>query len=464
MGVFADEWGNGWTAASASAAEDFARAVTAYLGMRLEIGDHLKAALKADPDMPMAHIMKGYFGRFFATTPMEKMAAQAAQRARALVEEGDSSDQERAHLRALETWLDGEMEAAIAIWETILIDHPRDVMAIKLVQYNQFYLGEGRAMRDSLARVQHAWDEATPGYGFILGSYAFAYEESGLYEQADRLGRRAVEINPADIWAAHAVAHVCEMTSRPAEGERFLSGLEPHWDGVHNFRHHAQWHRGLFLLELGRYDAVLDHYDAKVWTEDAVDYLDISNGAGLLWRLAEQGVDVGDRWKALADLSAARTDEHLLAFADAHFMQALLADGRDHEAAALRRSMAQAAGGPGSQARVIREVGLALADAMMALSRGAPADAVAVLWPKRGELRHLGGSWAQRDFFDRLLVRAALDAGAHAEARAALSERLQAQPKSRWNWLRQADLLESEGHDADALDAKRRAVELLDAA
>lgn len=461
MTTYTDGWGNDWTAASAGAVEGLQKTILNYLGMSVETGDTLKQTFGQDPAMPMAHVLKGYFGKFFATDKMEAMAVAGLTEARRIASEGTVTAQEDLHIQALAAWVAGDMEGAIAFWERILLDHPLDVMAAKLVQYCQFYLGDSAAMRDSLARVMFAWNEGLPGYGFILGSYAFALEESGAYDRAEAAGRRSVEINPADAWGAHATAHVLEMQCRSAEGEAFLAGLEPHWGRIHNFKHHAQWHRALFMLDMGRYQDCLAQYDAKVWTDIAGDYLDISNGVALLWRLQEEGVDVGDRWRVLADMSAERTTEHKLAFADAHFLAALLHDGRRDKAEAMRLSMERYAEKHETQSRVTREIGLAVADAFLAIDAGKPGDAVDRLFPVRGKVRLLGGSHAQRDFFDRLLVRAALSAGRHRVARHVLSERLEYRPGARWNWSRLADLEAAERNAAAAADARARAEALM---
>ena len=461
MALIADGWGNNWNASSGDAVAALDRAVLGYLGMRVETGDHLKQAFAADPDLLMAHVIKGYFGKFFAATDMEAMAMKAWQKARALADEGAPTEQERGHVEALGWWLQGDMTAAIACWEAILLDHPRDVMAIKLVQYCRFYLGDGNAMRDSIARVLFAWEESLPGYGFILGSYAFGLEESGVYAKAEEVGRRAVELNPEDIWAAHAVAHVLEMQGRPREGEKFLSALDPQWGHIHNFKHHAQWHRALFMLDLGQFDQALAHYDEKVWTDIACDYLDISNGVALLWRLMEEGVDVGDRWRALADLSAKRTDEHKLAFADVHYLSALLHVGDKDGAEEMRLSMSRYAERNETQSVVTRRVGLAVADAMLAIADDDPGRAVDRLLPVRGDLRLIGGSYAQRDFFERLLVRAAISANRLGVARHLLSERLENRPAARWNWSRLGEVLAASGQPEEAGKAYQRASELL---
>jgi hypothetical protein len=50
------------------------------------------------------------------------------------------------------------------------------------------------------------------------------------------------------------------------------------------------------LLDLGRYDAVLDLYDTEIRAERTDDYRDISNATSLLMRLELDGIEVGDRW------------------------------------------------------------------------------------------------------------------------------------------------------------------------
>ena len=48
-------------------------------------------------------------------------------------------------------------------------------------------------LRDRVAQVLPAWDPSTPGYGYVLGMYAFGLEETALYSRAEDTGRRALE-------------------------------------------------------------------------------------------------------------------------------------------------------------------------------------------------------------------------------------------------------------------------------
>ena len=53
-----------------------------------------------------------------------------------------------------------------------------------------FWLGNGTELRNGPARVLESWDESLPGYGYVLGMFAFGLEECGQYQQAERAGRR----------------------------------------------------------------------------------------------------------------------------------------------------------------------------------------------------------------------------------------------------------------------------------
>lgn len=427
-----DRWDNPVSAESETAIEALDDTLMAYLAMRTDIGDRLKRAFETDPEMTMAHILKGAFLKMFATPAMNEAASKSAARARTILTQRGGTAREEAHLAALEAWCAGDMPLACRRWEAILIDHPRDPMAIKLSQLNRFYLGIGADMRDALARVWYAWDEAVPGYSFIAGSYAFALEEAGDYARAEPLGRRAVELEPEDVWGAHAVAHVLEMTGRPEEGLAWLDGLRPHWGNVHNFRHHAHWHRALFALDLGDADRALSIYDDSVWTEAVEDYLDLSNAASLLWRLAERGVDTGERIEAVANLAQTKARDHGLMFSDCHIALALAQAGRWAVFSDFLDDLNTFAEGDGTQASVAREVGRTLCMGAAADADDDPALAADLLAEARPSLYRIGGSKAQRDLFERMLIVNAVRSDRTDLARALLSERRENRPKDRW--------------------------------
>ncbi len=421
------------TAASAEAMRAYDATVEAYLGFLLATGDRLKETLTLDPNMPLAHCLKGCFLLLFAKSDLAGRAAKALADAKAAGAACGLTRREEDHLAALETWLDGDLQTAAACYDAILIDHPHDIVALKLAQYLHFYLGDAPAMRGSVTRPFYAWNDEVPGYGYVLGLQAFAREESGDYAAAEAAGRAAVEHNPGDIWAAHAVAHVMEMQDRFDEGAPWIDGLEDAWSGCNNFAYHVYWHRCLFLLDQGRVEEVLRHYDTKVRGDLSEEYLDISNAVALLWRLQQRGIDVGDRWDELADKAVALGRDHMLIFADAHYVMALAAKGRAAEARRLLDSLKQYSGGSGTEAEVGRDIGLPLGHAILAHAGGRYGEAVETLLPHRPALKRLGGSNAQRDLFEQLLIDAAVKAGKAPVALALLSERGETRRNNAWN-------------------------------
>jgi len=229
---------------------------------------------------------------------------------------------------------------------------------------------------------------------------------------------------PDDAWGLHAVAHVHDMTGNAARGLDWLNGRDSAWAHCNNFRYHVWWHKALMFLDLGQIDAVLDLYDQKVRMDHTDDYRDISNGTALLMRLELEGVDVGTRWQELADLSAARTQDGCLIFADLHYLLALTGDGRDADAsrliARIRRD-AQAASDTTCQR--MAQPGLDAALGLQAFGQARYGDAFGHLSRARETMQLAGGSHAQRDVFERMTIDAALRAGMFEQAGAVLDQR-----------------------------------------
>ncbi|HEY7611034.1 MAG TPA: tetratricopeptide repeat protein [Alphaproteobacteria bacterium] len=450
------------TAASDAAVAAYDRTVRAYLAFARDTGEHLKTVFKADAEMPMAHCLKGYFFQLFSNPALDAKADQALAAAEKAADARGATTRELMHIDALAAWRKGDLRRATDLWEVALIEHPLDILALKLGHFTHFYLGDAAELRDSVARVLPLWSETMPDYGFVLAMRAFGLEEAGDYAAAEAAGRRAVAINPGDIWGVHAVAHVLEMQGRSREGVAWLEGLAAGCEKANNFRFHTQWHQALFHFGLEQYDRVLALYDGKFRAEKTDDILDLSNAIAMLWRLEDEGVHVGTRWEELANIAERRANDHVLAFADAHFLMALAGAGRLDKAATMVKSMAGAdPAAHASEAPILAGIGAALGDAIVAFRRGDFAAAVERLYPKRAEIRLIGGSHAQRDVFARLLILAALKAGKAKLARALLAERAARNPNSAWTWKRSAEALAALGDATAAKDARERAQRLL---
>jgi tetratricopeptide (TPR) repeat protein len=225
------------------------------------------------------------------------------------------------------------------------------------------------------------------------------------------------------------------MQDRRREGIDWISGLRAHWNACNNFRYHLWWHLALVHVALERYDEALALYDRSLYDPQSEEYLDLCNDIALLARLEMAGVDVGTRWEALIDKVERQRAGRVLAFVDAHYVIATAAAQGEGVAHALAGQLqTYAATGTGTTARVTAEVGLPLADALIAYQTGDYSRCVQRLYPLRGRWVALGGSHAQRDLFAQMLIDAALKCGQFALARALLAERIALRPNNLWGW------------------------------
>ena len=188
--MYTDQRGLPLSAANEDAVRHFDETVSAYLAFSRDTGDHLKQALAADPELVMGYCLRGYFFKLFCHRKLEEKAKECHAKADAAACATGATEREFAHIEALAAWLRGDFRATVERWESILLDHPRDVLAIRLGHYLHFYLGDNENMRDSVARVLGEWDETVPNYGNLLGMNAFGVEEVGQYAEAEAAGRR----------------------------------------------------------------------------------------------------------------------------------------------------------------------------------------------------------------------------------------------------------------------------------
>ncbi len=410
---------------SAKAAAAFDHLVAGYLTYRADTPARVNAVLEADPEFALAHCLQGYFAMLAFKEAVVPLAVQAARTARSLAAE--ATPRERGHIDALTAWTSGELDRAIAVWESILRAHPHDLVAFRLAHFVNFWLGRPQDMVASVERLMPDWSEDIAGYSTLLACRCFALEEAGNCLAAEPCGRRAIELDPGDLWAAHAVAHVMDTQGRRSEGVEWLTMLAPNWEGSHNLQHHLWWHCALFILERGDYAAVLELYDTRfrnlaapltVASPDV--YIDVQNAASMLFRLQRLGVDVGHRWEELADKAEARIGDCQSAFTLPHWMMALTATGRTASARRMVEAMRAFTNGSGTVPAIVRDYVVPIAEAQLALAAGRYAEAVALMRPAIGGMYRLGGSHTQQDVLEQLFVDAAIKAGSMADIRLAV--------------------------------------------
>lgn len=416
--------------ATPEAVELFERAVAAF---NLYTGDPvalLDRAVEAAPDFAMAHIARAHI---LATTSEPAAMEQAA----TLVDAAWQlrlNDRERSHVDVLAHLTEGEWTRAALALDRHSIRYPHDLLALQAGHLVDFLRANARNLRDRIARALPAWTPDMPGYSILLGMYAFGLEECGDYARAEEYGHRAVELEPLDCWAHHAVTHVMEMQGRPEDGIGWMIAREPHWAGDDNgFKVHNWWHRALFHLALEQKDEALALYDGPVRENRSALALDLVDASSLLWRLHLAGVEAEGRWQELAATWDRHADGSTYPFNDWHAAMAYLGAGRDHDVertvAALRKSAAT-----GSETgRWARDYGLPLIEGFTAFWRADYAKAAERLYAARFITNAFGGSDAQRDVIDLTLAESALRGGFEHLAQALVNERVALRPRSLFN-------------------------------
>jgi len=356
-----------------------------------------------------------------AGLPVAREALQAAQMLPA-------DEREAMHLRAVAHLVNGRWHAAGLVLEDLSIRYPLDLLALQAGHQVDFFTGHSRMLRDRIARAEGAWHLGMPGYHAVQGMYAFGLEETGDYARAEALGRRAVALESRDGWAWHAVAHVMEMQNRRRDGVAWLGANAGTWSEGSFFALHNWWHLALFHLGLDEIDEVLALVDARLLATQTPVILEMIDASAMLWRLQLRGIDVGNRWQALAERWSVLAEAGNYAFNDLHAMMAFVGADRQADATRLLATQARALQVDGDNAQFLCDVGRAATQAVHAFGGGRYAEAVQLLRPLRSKAYRFGGSHAQRDVIDLTLIEAAARDGQQL-----LADALKRERAARWS-------------------------------
>lgn len=417
-----DSYGYELSTVNTAAAKAYDDGARSFVGWKADAMGHLNAAIEADPDFLEPKLLKAWIlhaARTAKFTPaVQGLLAETMRTATG------GTERQRAFAESVRVAQTGHLQGGVSVLETYLADNPTDILAHRLAQFELFWSGESRWMRDIAERAVPAWSEDTLDYGQFLAVRAFSNEEAGDYETAERCGREAVERLPDSAWGAHAVAHTYVMQGRIDDGIEFLEPLKENWADSNQIAHHCWWHLCLFLLEKGEYDRILHLLDTQVRNPESPlvkampdATIDLQNVASLLKRLELRGVDVGGRWQTIAEICAERISDHANPFSSAHDAMTLAAVGRYDLVEQLAASMRGQGAAQGVIGAVTQTLGVPVVEAMAAHQKGEYGRAVDLMWPVRRDLHQIGGSHAQRDIFFQILVDAAVKAGRETQVR-----------------------------------------------
>lgn len=400
---------------------DFAQGFVAYQTRAvnvLETADNY-------PDSALANIYAGMLWMFLERPEAPEKSIPYAQRAKLA---GGLNHREKGLLSLLEAWQRHDYIQVLKVGEQLCGEYPQDLPLLKVVQYHAFNAGNAGLM----LKLALAGEAANAHLAPIHSMIAFGHEQSHHLPEAEKAAHRALAINPDEPWAHHALAHVHLGRGSIKEGLSILSGSSASWEGLNSFMFtHNWWHVALFEIANGEVDTALKIHDQRCWGIQPEYSQDQIGAVSLLARLELADVDVGERWQDLLPFLESRQDDVVQPFLSLQYLYGL-AKARSplaEELMTLIRAQAESPYVP-QDGVLWQEVGIPAAEGMFAHARGDHERAARELGSVRSSMWRTGGSHAQRDLFEQVLLDARLRSGQWELARKTLEQRRQWEPDS----------------------------------
>jgi hypothetical protein len=389
--------------ATPAARDAFERALDAHLSWRSGADVHLEQAVQAAPAFTMARVLSAYFNLCSRDQARVRQARGAYLTASSL----PANPRERLHVAAMGAVLADDFQSFGTIVQTLNNEYPRDVLALQIGHTLDYLTGDIDAMGARIAAAMPAWSKDAPGYHAVLAMQAFSLVEAAQYHRASDQGLRALELDPWDARAHHALTHVHEMTGNAAAGLRWGEQRRVYWAADTVAATHLWWHSGLFHLALGEIEAALRVYDEHVRASSSVQIADMIDAASLLWRIELLRGDTGERWTELSAAWATHIEDGYCTFNDMHAMLALVGARDWTGARRLERTLQRNESSSSRYGETTRLVGLPVSRALIAFGRGDYARTTQTLGVLPESAHRIGGSHAQRGLLNLTLLEAA---------------------------------------------------------
>ena len=402
-----------------SAINDFTEGIVGY---QLRAIRPLEA-IEQHSDCALLNIQAGFLWMFLERPEAPGKAMPYLQQARLIK---GLNHREQGLLALLDAWTRYDRQSLLRIGDDLLKVYPQDLSTLKLVQYHAFNNGDAATMLRLAKRCEAANADRAPIHSMI----AFGHEQLHELDAAEAAANQALALDETEPWAHHALAHIHLGRSTTRDGLAFLLDRSPHWKGLNSFMFtHNWWHVALFEIAEGQVENALTLYDERCWGVQPDYSQDQINAISLLARLECAGVSVGDRWQALKPYVETRVDDVIQPFLTLQYLYAL---GRAESAQAdnlFERILAQAHTPEVEQDQALwQEIGIPAASGVLAHARGDYELAAKALSMVRSRLVEIGGSHAQRDLFDQLLLDALWQSGQWEAAEKRLIGRFRYEP------------------------------------
>ena len=377
----------------------------------------------ADPESCIANV---YAGMLWMLLEAPEGAPRAAKHlAAAELAAPRATRREQLNCATLRAWVDDDLELCVRLCDQVSDEFPRDLAIVKTHQYFEFNRGNSPEM----LRIALKVGAANSDVPYIYGMKAFGYEQCHLLDEAESEARSALAMRRKEPWAQHALAHVFLTRGRMDEGAQFLEDVASTWSGLNSFMlTHIWWHLALFYLSQGREREALELYDQHCWGI-AKNYSQDQVGAvSLLARFEIAGIDVGPRWQDLGEYLKARVQDTIQPFLTLQYLYGLARARRPEATTLLEWVREYAERAPPFTRTVWRQVALPGCEGLYAYAHGDFERAWSRLSVAVPRMAEAGGSHAQRDLFEQVLLDAARGSGRLSVAQHMLELRRGADP------------------------------------
>ncbi|BCM17563.1 tetratricopeptide repeat protein [Mesorhizobium sp. J8] len=390
----------------------------------------LGEAIAADADFALAHAARARLHAIRAELADAKARIATAEE----IVARRGNERERSHVEILSLAIRGHSSKALQRALAHADTWPRDILILSL-PLGAFGLFAFSGMADhNQARVdlceRHARHFDADDWWFVTYR-GWSHVENGNVTLGRALTQRGYDLRTNNANAAHALSHAMYEGGAGEDAEKLVANWLPRYDRTGILHGHIAWHAALGALERGDPERALaiyaDYIQPSVTAGMPVNV--VSDTASFLWRLQAYGHRVPTGlWAAAATYSKQYFQKAGFPFADVHM--ALIAAAVGDRAAVERRVQALTG--------MIEAGTLAAGPVVPAICRAALSFAeedyvgcVRILEPVATEVVRIGGSGAQREVIEDMLLLALMRSGEAVKARALLDRRLHCRPSPR---------------------------------
>jgi hypothetical protein len=427
--AFEDRYGLPVSTSSAAAAEAYRDGVDLLLSAWPGVAEALDLAIKADADFALAYA--AYARHHLICGEMDRAREKAATARRLVARSGTA--RENSHVEILALTTEGQSAKALNMTLAHLESWPRDalIMSLPLGAFGLFAFSgmadHDQARVDLCERYKRHYDEDW----WFLTFFGWAHTENGSVDTGRRITQRAFDRRRENAHAVHALAHAMFEDGSTADAEKLITGWLPGYDRAGLLYGHVTWHQALLALDQGDTEKASAIYSESIRPKvnPAPPINVVTDAVSLLWRLQALGHPVArDVWLDVAGSAESWFPKAGNSFVDVHM--ALLAATAGNWSALeariaeleVRRESGRLPAGP-----VVPDI----CRAAGAMARENYPQCVQILQPAAAEVVRIGGSHAQREMIEDMLLIALMKSGEAAKARELLDRRLHRRPSSR---------------------------------